>query len=449
MSAVGLVGDAWQLLLLVGALAGLAIAIGAIVRHPGFGLALTAIFPIIIWESPVAPALVTLQGITIYADDAVALMLAGAALVNTIRGSVRLATVHLAAIGLAIAMILSTLTGTQNFPIGSTLVEARQLLFVAIAILWGFTLEWTRSGERSELLRRYAWWVLGALVLVALYHGVRYGIGTADDLLSNSSGEIVQTGRVLTSGQAALLGMCAIVIVGTAPSERRGPSTSAAVFAGAVLLMSQQRTAIIAVVAAAVLYWLAAGARSKLNGILVLGGVTLTAIVVAASGALNGFLSDLGTSAGSTGTYEGRQAGWMALLADARGQGAGAVLFGRPFGSGFGRFENGRWVEYAPHNFYLTIFLRVGLVGLALLAVFLVAALRQAWRRSTPRWVGALWVVVVIFGWSYTWPWYLLPLPVIALAQPLLRHRVVARRVTSSHRRQSSSGRPQLRGVGA
>jgi O-antigen ligase len=66
------------------------------------------------------------------------------------------------------------------------------------------------------------------------------------------------------------------------------------------------------------------------------------------------------------GTFVGRVQGWDALLKQWTAAGPRAWVMGNPYGSGFARPEGhgGKEVAFAPHNYFVQLLLRVGLVGL-------------------------------------------------------------------------------------
>jgi O-antigen ligase len=70
----------------------------------------------------------------------------------------------------------------------------------------------------------------------------------------------------------------------------------------------------------------------------------------------------------SQGTHMDRLLGWQALLNDFVATASPHQwLVGKPYGSGFARWVLGHLKEYAPHNFYVLLLLRVGIVGILLL----------------------------------------------------------------------------------
>ncbi|MBT9591080.1 MAG: O-antigen ligase family protein [Thiobacillus sp.] len=79
-------------------------------------------------------------------------------------------------------------------------------------------------------------------------------------------------------------------------------------------------------------------------------------------------VSEAAVKATSTtgGTFVGRVEGWDALLKQWTAAGPRAWVIGNPYGSGFARPEGygGKEIAFAPHNYYVQLLLRVGLIGL-------------------------------------------------------------------------------------
>ncbi|WP_156158987.1 O-antigen ligase family protein [Demequina gelatinilytica] len=429
-------------MLAMGALAMYCIAVAAVVRYPGLGLALTAVIPAIIWESPQAPRVAGVLGFTIYLDDVIVLVLAGALAVAATRGRLVPRSFHVATALLLLAFVGSFLAGAVGGDLGTVVVEARGFVAVPIALLWAASIRYQDGKALGWLMRRYATWVVVGLIVIAIYHGARYGLGGADALLISDSGEVVQTGRILTSGQALILGISALALLtpGDVPSSRW--TRVVACLGLATLVLSQQRTATVAIVAGLVVIFVRLGAKQRATAIASASVGALTLAIAYAAGSLGSLPEQLVQSATSSGTYEGRTASWSALVSDAFSRGASVVMFGRPFGSGFGRFEgNGRWVEFSPHNWYVSVFLRAGLIGLILLFWLLVAALRLALRAGVAPWLPGAWVAVTVFGWAYSWPWYVLPLLVCGLAAPFVSDHLGSSRTASTYRKLPGSRR--------
>lgn len=107
------------------------------------------------------------------------------------------------------------------------------------------------------------------------------------------------------------------------------------------------------------------------------------------------------TAVKGEGTVDAREMSWQALLAGYnRAQTIDKVL-GAPMGSGYLRFTGGIYdprVQFSPHNFYIQVLLRGGILGAVLLVIALCVA---AWRalRSARRTGNAVshWLAATVF----------------------------------------------------
>lgn len=81
-------------------------------------------------------------------------------------------------------------------------------------------------------------------------------------------------------------------------------------------------------------------------------------------------------------TLNWRIEGWRILVDRAFASGPVTVLFGAGFGIGFERTINGSYINYAPHNYYIELFLTSGLVGAALFLLVLLYIFRISFNRA-------------------------------------------------------------------
>lgn len=82
----------------------------------------------------------------------------------------------------------------------------------------------------------------------------------------------------------------------------------------------------------------------------------------------------------SGGTFAARVDGWIRLFESWVEGSIRVLMFGFPFGKGYTRYYNGQLIEFAPHNFFLDLLLRVGVVGLLLFMIATVMAIVYTWR---------------------------------------------------------------------
>lgn len=389
-------------LILPTAIALLAFVMATIVvrRYPLVGLGSVGLMIIILWEVPHPPAIVTVSGLAVYPADVITLVLfaVGVLQASQLRANLKVWIVPWWSFGLLIAV--STLLGVAAFGPGTAVNEARPFLH------FFFAMTWVLATRPDRLRLRRISLILGwALVLIALYHGVRYGVGNAVSVLDSRG-----TGRILVSGQAMALLLCAgTVYLGSAGSReaRRRSTFSSIVFLGVVVL-AQHRSVWVATAfgTVAVLIWSARGRTRNQVAVLLLVGTWLA--LLGWSFGLESPDSGLFESASNAGTLNWRTSGWQSLVSQAFAQGPAVVIGGEPFGSGFLRQLNtGRWATTSPHNWYVTVFLRVGIIGLALLALMLISAVAKA-RAMRAEWTFLL-VAVGAYGLFYMVDWYLAP----------------------------------------
>src|SRR5262249_23772868 len=103
------------------------------------------------------------------------------------------------------------------------------------------------------------------------------------------------------------------------------------------------------------------------------------------------------------------------LIDEQDAKGTSAVLLGQPFGSGYTRRSTSGEIEtFAPHNYYVLLYLRIGLIGAACFVIALLRGLRISLRRRDARavaWSAGL----MTYALAYNLPMYVGPLLAVAL----------------------------------
>lgn len=185
---------------------------------------------------------------------------------------------------------------------------------------------------------------------------------------------------------------------GTASGLRvKGRHLTAFVFLVLVVLL-QHRTVWVATAMMGLAWWVLRPARGGQRFVSAGAGtlaLCLVALLYAAGafGAIGGSLTDsFKETQGTRSTFAWRMLGWQDLLEAPRT--FVQWLIGAPFGSGYERFIGGGLVTVSPHDYYLHIMLRLGLVGLlALLVVYV-----RTWRRLVRGGTATLALRVVMVG---------------------------------------------------
>ncbi|MFG2755521.1 O-antigen ligase family protein [Streptomyces wuyuanensis] len=186
---------------------------------------------------------------------------------------------------------------------------------------------------------------------------------------------------------------------GIRKAARRGVLAVPAAFVLLLLVaLLQHRTVWVGAAAMAFGWWLLRPARagqrmtSAIVGAVVLSFAALL-YSIGAFGSIGASLTDSFNEAqGNRSSFVWRVLGWQELLSAARTP--TQWLLGSPFGSGYERSIAGGLVTVSPHDYYLHLVLRLGLVGLvALLALYVVV-----WRRLGRGGEGNLALRLVIIG---------------------------------------------------
>jgi len=278
----------------------------------------------------------------------------------------------LIAFGLLVAW--SIMRGADPFGVPAAVNEARRFLrFIGVALYFS-TVE-----PRRELLDRIGRLWLGAALGLSALAVMRWGAlaaGVTQGMLASATGGV----RVLTASETLFVAFGAFLAFPMLADPQRkltrylGPAMLVVVVllqhrsvwvvaaSGTVYLLYRQRT-------------LAKHALTALVAAVAVLAVLVSTVFYDEEAAAT---EQLAQSAQSTGTWEWRVAGWTALLRDSGPEGPEELLTGRPFGTGWERQLGplGRTVEVSPHNYYLTVFLRGGVLGLAAILLLYGFALR-------------------------------------------------------------------------
>jgi len=159
--------------------------------------------------------------------------------------------------------------------------------------------------------------------------------------------------------------------------------------------------------------------------VLALGFVSGVVLLVAYSaGSLDPLLAKFNLAYHSRGTLDDRFLSTQTLIDQQNAKGTSAVLLGQPFGSGFmRRAASGQIETFAPHNYYVLLYLRVGLVGAICFVIALLRGLRISLKRRDARAVA--WAVgLMAYALTYNLPVYVGPLLAVAItAGALAEHQ--------------------------
>ncbi len=382
-----------------------ALAVAWVRRYPSIGLGLVCLFIVTLWERQYPPPILTLSTLNIYPADLITLVLFAVGVLELTQLRANLGGWFVPWVLFGVCIAVSLLVGVAAFGPGTAVNEARGLLYFFFAMTWALAVRPDRLSLHTFSL------VLGwALVLVALYHGVRFGFGSAGSFATAGDGSI-RNGRVLIASQALALLLCAATTFlgssGAVKVRSQFSGGSSLVF-GAVAVIAQHRSVwgAGAVGILTVLIW-SRRRRARQQGFVLLMLGVWVALVGWSSGILEG--SEVLESASSRNTYDWRTAGWQGLISQAVARGPLTVVAGEPFGgSGFLRqMPTGELISVSAHNWYVDIFVSLGIIGLIALFPMLVSALVKS--RALPSiWMFSL-AATAAYGWAYSPDWFVAP----------------------------------------
>lgn len=401
-----------QLLALVAFALIFAMLIAAVQKWPQIGFMYAAIITIVVWEVPSLPPLASPGGYSIQLSDVFSFVFILVAFLNwgQLRENIGYGIWFWAPLGVLLAVAISR--GTADFGLNIAINEARGFVSLAAAAFWAVSLDW--SG--GELRRTFRLYILGAgwaLTSVSFYHAVRFGVGGAADFVQADG--IEQTGRVLVAGQAMVLGLCGLVSLDFWTETRRKLHLWSAILFIAITIVAQHRSVWISICGALIVYCLLSQRRTRTLAIKALFLISWLGLIVVATGVVDCMLSQIVASSENSSTYDARTYSWQYLVTQAWTSGPETVFFGSPFGIGYDRIEpNGNYVTFQPHNIYVSIFLRLGLVGLVVYAALLIGYLTKTIRTRAAV-SGAALIAIIVYGWAYGPTWYMFAFVAVAL----------------------------------
>lgn len=399
-------------IVLAGTVSAFSLLVLTLRRFPMIAFSAVAINVFFLWEIPKPPLVVSLAGTQVYSSDIIcaALFLVaimnGKQVVKTIQHWITAWTL----IGLLIAF--SLLRGFAEFGLGASFNEARPVVWIFLAMTWALSVEWSTQDRRRIIL------ILGwGLTAAAAYHALLYGVGSSASAIEVDG--MARTGRILLASQAIILAVCGFMLALGAVQRSRFTAVSGILFL-AVAVVSQHRSVWIAMsIAAIAVVLLAPGWAGRLRASVIAFGTLGASYVVATSGVFGELVRDIASSASDFRSLDARSTSWEQLVQGLFDEGLFAVLFGLPFGSGFVRIEpNGLVQTYSPHNWYVLLILRVGLLGLVAWSAVLVGIILLARKNSTSGFYTL--VAFSAYAFFYTPSWLIAPLVGVSL-MPMTR----------------------------
>ena len=360
---------------------------------------------------------VSLGPISLQLGDVLAVALSTASAGRLLRCR-RLTAPQLLMLVFAATALLSLFRGVGLFGVEVAVNQFRKVfLFTAVALFFT-TVEATRPQVRDAIGR--VWLVAGGALVLLVF--IRWGAlagGRADpaSLWGLLATETPTPFRVVDAGEALLLLQATLIALVGWRTRTASVPPWAAPLGLAVVVLLQHRTVWIALLLTVLTLALRdPRLRRGLVPMLVVSvflGAILAVIVLDDAVGETSVGADLGSSATSVGTFQWRYEGWLSLLEDGGPEGPGELLFGAPFGTSWERRVPAGIVDVSPHNFWLEILLRQGLVGLMAIGGCVLLSLARLThtpvRQDSGLLGGKVLFLLILSQLAYTITYFLLP----------------------------------------
>lgn len=273
-------------------------------------------------------------------------------------------------LGLGVTIIASFVLGVIEFGKYAG-TEVRPFFYIWVAGLYCAAADFTTEDFRR--MARWCLWTAYVVMGIALYYYIAVQVGFVNRLEFFGETEDAVF-RPVAAHAALFVGAVGVVQM---MAWLRGSGTRWAGWHAALclafVLVIQHRSGWIATATALVAVMVLERQRLPRRFGLLLGFMLVATLGVAAAAAF-GLLDELGrrlvqsveTMNDDQGTFAARFDGWLRLMDGWMNASPGVWLFGFPFGKGYTRMHFGVMVDFSPHNFYIDLLLRVGIVGMLL-----------------------------------------------------------------------------------
>jgi len=399
-----------QILLLASALALFAAAVSACRAHPLLLLIGLASLTLTATDARPGP-LIDVAGIAVYGPDVFLTVTACTAATRLGRVRHNLGR-SLVPVGFLAITGVNLYLGWSTYGVAAA-NDFRPTFYLLAAVAGVLAFDMQRWRLR---LPTYVVWVSLALSIEAAYRWSTRGLGSSDELVYvDGTG---QTTRALLASQAIVIALGAIISLYRWTETKRLQDLLVAGWLLIVVALLQHRSVWAATVSGIAVGVVLARPDLRLRMLAAgfTGSVVLASLLSIGVGqtAVSHLEKSASTASLTSGTFKFRTDSWTQLIRSSRDQGYAAVLLGQPFGSSMERSIEGHSVNVSAHNFYVSVYLRGGLVAL----VLLIALMARWFRRGGPTFHAAVAVALTVYGIAYSVDYLAAPLVALLLVPP-------------------------------
>jgi hypothetical protein len=327
-------------------------------------------------------------GLQIYPNDLVSVFVMMAALVGFAYRPVPINdSPFLLWLAFGVTMIISFVIGLNEYGRYAG-TEVRPFFYMWVAGLYCCIADFSEADLKR--IGRWCVWTAYVLIAIGIYYWIAVEVGFVNRM------EVFESPDTTVFRPVGSHGTFFIAAIGLAHTMAwlrgtgsRWAGLHAAVFIAFTVLMQHRSVWIAAAFGLACVFILERRHLPR-RFALMLGFSLVMMFLVALAGAF-GLLDDLArrllestlSMDDTGGTFAARIDGWVRLWEGWMSAPIHTTLFGFPFGHGYRRLYNDVVVEFAPHNFYLDLILRVGIVGMILFLIPTVMAIVHGLRAKT------------------------------------------------------------------
>jgi len=367
------------------------------------------------WQFPDGLSLGNVQGVAVTVGDLTAI----ASILFAFQHAAKIRTTFTYQWGVfltfAFLVAFSIFRGAIEFGLSASVNEARYVIYFLGCIAWYSTI--SALPDFVSLVKWRNFLVVGSLGVMALqvFNFLRYGIGNSteqiliDDVTSHNS-------RTLVAVQASFILFTLTFLIVTRNYEGLTNQRFRLALPIALvlsLLVAQQRSVWVAAIVTLGAFAFTKNTR-RLTLIFTFASVTLLALVAAVGSIFGPIGKALQESGTNSVTFFARSGSWAEYIANYANENFFDQVVGLPFGSGWGRYDgyNHLWVEFNPHNWYIIVLLRTGILGLAsLVFCYLIGLVRAFAQGRDSNAFGFIQLQQLAYQFFYPAPWQV-PLPV-------------------------------------